>query len=140
MQSGSVYIRNVTFSPSGTIGIQTTGGMLTLEDDTIDSCKGGGLLLNGAAFNIKNTTITNNGPSSDLTWGGVKVQALPVSGSATFSLVTIEQNDPSGISCAPGAGITGTGVYAAQNTTGQISSTCNVTSCAQLGTTCGSQQ
>jgi hypothetical protein len=140
MQSGTVYIRAVTFSSLSSIGISASGGTLNLANVTVASCGGGGILLNNAAFDIENSTIKNNGPSSDLTWGGIKVQSLPASGPANFNLVTITGNNPSGMSCATGAAPMGTGVLASQNASGQISGTCNITACMPASASCGSQQ
>jgi hypothetical protein len=41
---------------------------------------GGGILLNGAAFDIKNTTVTGNGPATfggATAWGGILVKTFP---------------------------------------------------------------
>ncbi len=62
MQSGTVSVRAVKFSPSASIGIKSTGGSLTLTGVTVDSCMGGGILLSGVTFDIERTTVTNNGP------------------------------------------------------------------------------
>ena len=65
---------------SGAVGISavpSTGGAVTLrlERVTIDSCKAGGILLDGAAFDIRNTTVTNNGPGEDgAAWGGIRIK------------------------------------------------------------------
>ena len=65
MSSGTAYIRDVKFSPSASVCISATGGTLDLDTVVVDSCQGGGILLDGAAFNITNTTVTNNGPGQD---------------------------------------------------------------------------
>ncbi len=109
MQSGTVNIRSVTFSSLSSMGISASGGTLDLEYVTVSGCVGGGILLNNTAFDIENTTVKNNGPSSDLTWGGIRVQSLPASGPTKFNLVTITGNNPSGMSCATGAAPMGTG-------------------------------
>jgi hypothetical protein len=140
LQNGSVYIRAVTFSSLSSIGINASGGILALDHVTVTNCGAGGILLSATAFDIENTTISNNGPSSDLTWGGIRIQSLPATGSAKFDLVSITGNDPSGMSCADGAAPTGTGVFASQNTSGQISNTCAITACMPASPTCGSQQ
>lgn len=139
MSSGSAYIRDVTFSPSSSIGISAKGGTLGLDGVTVDSCMGGGILLDGAAFDIENTTVTNNGPSNDLSWGGIRVQSIPPSGSALLHLVTIENNKAAGLSCASGAIVQGNGVFASGNSAGQIASTCGVTACSSMNQTCGAQ-
>ena len=35
-----------------------------LEYVTVDSCMGGGILLNNTAFDIENTTVKSNGPGA----------------------------------------------------------------------------
>ena len=78
-------------------------GSLTLRLDrvTVDSCRGGGVLLDGAAFDIRNTTITNNGPgqAGATAWGGILVNALPATGPAKLSRVTAMDNKQVGIAC-----------------------------------------
>jgi hypothetical protein len=68
--SGEIYLRNLTIqgtaSPKTGIGINaapTSGSAVTLHMDTcaVTNNPGGGILLNGAAFDIKNTTVTGNG-------------------------------------------------------------------------------
>jgi hypothetical protein len=138
---GTLTLQNVTIAGSATsgVGISTTAGTLNLSGVTIDSCAGGGILLGGAAFDIENTTVTNNGPSSDLSWGGIRVQSMPASGSALLHLVTIENNKAAGLSCASGATVQGDGVFASGNSAGQIASTCGVTACTPMSATCGAQ-
>jgi hypothetical protein len=140
LQSGSVYIRGITFSPSASIGISATGGMLHLDTVTVDSCKGGGIFLNGAAFEIDNTTVTTNGPGQQgaTPWGGILVNMLPASGPAKLNRVTIENNKQIGLTCV--GAITGLDVFASGNSGGvQISSTCGVSGCPDAGATCGAQ-
>ena len=141
MQSGSVYIRGIMFSPSASIGISATGGMLHLDTVTVDSCKGGGIFLNGAAFEIDNTTVTNNGPGQQgatTFWGGILVNMLPSSGPAKLNHVTIENNKQIGLTCIDA--ITGMDVFASGNDGGvQISGTCGISACPDAGATCGAQ-
>jgi hypothetical protein len=102
---------------------------------------GGGILLNGAAFEIKNVSINGNGPGQTTggnPWGGIRVDALPASGSTTLNLVTINSNNQIGLSCA--GGITGTGVLATGSVGGiDVSNVCSVTACSSASTTCGVQ-
>ncbi|HVZ88948.1 MAG TPA: hypothetical protein VHG72_18410 [Polyangia bacterium] len=142
MDSGTAYFRNLGFgpSPTGTVCIQATGGTLSLNNVVVDSCQGGGVYLNGAAFDIENTTVTNNGPgtSGSTSWGGILVSALPASGPSVLNLDTIQANKQVGVACA--RAITGTEVYAAQNTGGvDISPTCNFQPCSLMSSTCGAQ-
>jgi hypothetical protein len=138
MSSGLVYIRAVKFSPSASQGISATGGTLQLDTVVVDSCQGGGILLNGAAFDISNTTVTNNGPGQQGTtfWGGIFVNAPPATGPAQLNLVTIQGNNQIGLDCS--TGIQGSGVFATGNTGGvDVSPSCNITTCASPGAGCG---
>jgi hypothetical protein len=139
-QSGGVYIRSVRFSPSASIGIKATGGFLTLERVTVDSCMGGGILLDGASFHLENTTVTNNGPGQQGTssWGGILVNTLPTTGPAFLDFVTIKDNKQVGLACINK--IVGTNVFASGNSGGiDIQALCNVTACPVAGTDCGAQ-
>jgi hypothetical protein len=162
MQGGDAYIRGVEFASSGSTcisesggtlsldattvdtckkgGISATGGTLTLNGVTVSGCMGGGILLDGAAFDIENTTIENNGPGQEGTtsWGGILVNALPSSGAAKLNLVTIENNMSVGLGCI--GSLTGTGVFASGNSGGvDIQPTCMVTGCSPTSATCGAQ-
>jgi hypothetical protein len=144
--SGTVYLRNITIQGATSTGIGINaappgGSTVTLY---LSGCKvtnnaGGGILLNGAAFDIENTTVTGNGPGNFgglTTWGGVLVNTPPTGGPAILNLVTVQSNNPVGISCS--GTITGTGVLATGNLSTQITPSCGFTSCA-AGTGCGAQ-
>jgi hypothetical protein len=138
MDSGIAYIRDLKFSPSATVCVSATGGTLNLKNVVVDSCQGGGIFLDGAAFDIEDTAVTNNGPGTmgTTTWGGVLVASLPSTGPSVLNLDTVEMNKQVGITCAQP--ITGTGVYAAQNTGNvDINSNCGFSSCSALSSTCG---
>jgi hypothetical protein len=146
--SGEIYLRNLTvqgtISPATGMGIgaqPSPGNAVTLHLDTcaIINNPGGGILLNGAAFDIKNTTISGNGPNGSFSWGGIFVQSLPTSGQTTLNLVSITANPASGLSCA--GAIQGTGVLATGNTSVQIATGCAITTgaCAVASSTCGAQ-
>ncbi len=148
INSGKAYVRAVKFSPSASLGIRaissnTTSSFTTLRLDTVtvDSCQQGGIFLDGAAFDIRNSTVTNNGPGSvgSAFWGGVYIKSLPaVVGSPTsLSLLTVQMNKQVGVDCAAGP-ITGTGVFAAQNAGGvDVAPACGFSSCAALTPSCG---
>jgi hypothetical protein len=107
---------------------------------------GGGILLNGAAFDIKNTTVTGNGPGtspvSGAAYGGIRIDTLPASGPTALNLLTIQNNKQVGLSC-PGSGAGAgpiTAVLASGNAGGDIGPTCGFTSCgSDGGATCGAQ-
>jgi hypothetical protein len=133
-----LYSRDLIVRSSEQEGIIVrSGATLRLDHVTVDSNRRGGILLDGAAFDIRNSTITNNGPSADLTWGGVRVQTLPASGTTQLHLVTIQNNKAPGLSCV--ALIQGDGVFASGNSTGNIADTCGIVPCSPAGPTCGAQ-
>lgn len=148
LNAGKVYIRGIKFSASAAVGIRatsqnTTSDFTTLRLDTVvvDSCQQGGILLDGVAFDIRNCTLTNNGPGSNggALWGGIYVKSLPaVVGSPTsLGLLTVEMNKQVGIDCAVGP-ISGTGIFASQNAGGvDIAPTCGISSCPTVGPSCG---
>ena len=143
LQSGLFYVRGLKISPSASIGINAAPGAadsltLRLSGVTVDSCQRGGILLAGAAFDIRNTVVTNNGPGDMMgtAWGGIRVSNPPPGGPTRLDLVTIENNKQVGLTCT--APITGNGVFAAGNSGGvEVSPTCNVTPCMPAGPTCG---
>jgi hypothetical protein len=146
--SGEVYLRGLTVQGAATTGMGINaappgGSTVTLHMNscTVSNNPGGGILLNGAAFDIQNTTVTGNGPNTASTpWGGIYVQSLPTSGPTALSFVTIQNNPGPGLVCAPSASIQGTAVLAIGNTLTQITSACAVTSCTpDAGTACGAQ-
>jgi hypothetical protein len=138
MTGGQIYLRGLTISASAAICINATGGTLRLDGVTVDTCKKGGIFIDGSAFDIRNTTITNNGPGTlnTTSWGGVLVNSLPASGPDKLTLVTIQDNKQVGLTCS--AAIQGTGVLASGNAGGvDINPTCGVTACTPASATCG---
>jgi hypothetical protein len=143
LQSGLFYIRDLKVSASLLVGIKATPGAsdsltLRLERVTVDSCQKGGILLAGAAFDIGNTIITNNGPGQEGTtsWGGVLISVLPVSGPSRLGRVTIQNNKQVGLACV--SAIMGNGVLASGNLGGvEIQTSCAVDNCTPAGPTCG---
>ena len=132
LQGGKVYIRGVKFAPSGSIGIKSTGGAITLDGVTVDSCMGGGIFLSGTTFDIENTTVTNNGPGAQGTSGGVNLSTAGTG--SKLNLVTIQNNKQIGITCD--APIAATGVLVTSNTGGDVATSCKFTSCS-TGVGCG---
>jgi hypothetical protein len=137
MDSGTVYFRGLKLSSSLAVCIQATGGTLDLDTVVVDSCAGGGIYLDGAAFDIENTTVTNNGPGmvGATSWGGVLISVLPTSGTTLLKLDTIQGNKGPGVACI--GQISGTGIYATGNSTSDVGMSCGVTTCSPIGPTCG---
>jgi hypothetical protein len=138
ISSGNAYVRGLKVTGSSSTGVVADNGAeLQMDGCVVESNSKGGILIDGAAFDIKNTTVTSNGPSADLTWGGIRIQNLLGLGTAQLELLTIQTNNPSGVSCA--ASVAGTGVRAVGNISGDISPTCGFSSCGVASTTCGAQ-
>jgi len=149
---GDLTLRGITVrgnanSATGTgVGIRAvaaSGSALVLRMDTcaVTDHAGGGILLNGAAFAIRNTTISRNGPNPNV-WGGISVENVPVAGPATLSLVTLSDNKRAGLACTATLPTTstGSGVLATNNTGGvDISAMCGIASCSAAGPGCGAQ-
>jgi hypothetical protein len=130
---------------AGGLGIDAeTGTTLTMNSCTVTGNGSGGILLNGANFDIEDTTVTNNGPGTDstgTTWGGVRVISEPVAGPKVLKLVTVQGNGNTGVSCAAGASVSATGVLATGNGGGVdvTSATCGFSSCGTASSSCGAQ-
>ena len=143
LAAGDLYVRSVKLSTVSSIGCQAdSGSTLRLDHVLVTGNSGGGIFLNGAAFDIENTTVSGNGPASDgpTTWGGIYVKALPTIGPTILKLLTVQNNNPVGVSCA--AAVSGTDVFVSGSTSGvDISTTtsCGFMSCGATSTTCGAQ-
>jgi len=146
---GEVYLRALTVAgnPSGVTGMgisaqAATGATVVLHMDgcTVRDNPGGGILLVGAAFDIRNSKVTGNGPGQTADgslWGGIHVESLPAAGETSLNLVTIQKNLATGLSCS--GAIQGRGILATGNTTLEIGIACAVTSCSTPSPTCGVQ-
>ncbi|HVR60770.1 MAG TPA: hypothetical protein VMU50_02675 [Polyangia bacterium] len=135
------FVRDLKIGPSSTIGVQADGGStLQLEHVVIDRAGGGGILIDGAAFSIRNTTVTNNGPGTAgaITWGGILINNPPAQGMAQLQLSTIQGNNPVGVSCS-GMVTPTTNVLVTGNTSVQITLACGFSSCSAPSSTCGTQ-
>ncbi|HXU61818.1 MAG TPA: right-handed parallel beta-helix repeat-containing protein [Polyangia bacterium] len=139
MSSGDVTIRSVSFSTVSAVGIQADGGTLRLDRVTVDHCPGGGIWLNGANFDIRNTRVSNSGPGDHdgASWGGILETGVPATGPRNISQVTVISNTGQGITCKDP--LTGGAVLAAMNQPIQISPGCTLTVCADAGAMCGAQ-
>jgi hypothetical protein len=146
VMSGTTYARDLKLFASDSIGLQADGGSTVQLNNLLVTGnvgqgadqKGGGILLNGAAFDIRNTTVSMNGPGTTgiATWGGILIASLPLTGAHSLQSVTVRNNTGAGISCA--GAITGTGVLATGNTPIDITSACGITSCGSTpGPGCG---
>ena len=141
LATGDAYVRAIKLGPSASIGCQAdSGSTLRLDHVVVTGNSAGGILLDGAAFDIENTTVTSNGPGdlTGLPWGGIRVQNIPVDGPKILKLVTVQTNNPIGVSCS--AAVSGpSGVLAIANLSTDISPTCAFLSCGAASSTCGAQ-
>lgn len=124
------------------LGIQAdTGAQLTMDHCSVTNNKRGGILVDGASFDIKNTTITGNGPGDDAgaSWGGLRLKNLPATGKKSLGFLTVMSNNQVGVSCM--ASVDATSVLVSGSSGGvDISPSCNFTSCGTAVTaTCGAQ-
>jgi hypothetical protein len=143
LAAGDLYVRNLKLSASASMGCRAvTGSTLRLEHDLATGSSSGGILLDGAAFDIENTTVTNNGSGTlgAITWGGILVNNPPAAGPAKLQLLSVQNNTGGGIACSTALTMPD-GVLASGNTTmGQdIVSTCGFSSCGTASATCGAQ-
>ncbi len=140
MSSGDVTIRSVIFKTGTGIGIEADGGTLHLDHVTVRNCAGGGIWLNGASFDIQNSTIDANGPGTYMgfNWGGILETKIPASGPKNISQVTVASNNGQGIICNDG--LTGNEVLVYANVSAiQVSTGCHLNLCSDAGMMCGPQ-
>jgi hypothetical protein len=130
LTSGSVYVKSLKLKSGFDNGLTATGGTLRLDGVTIADCPGGGILLDGAAFDIRNTVVKNNG-SNSAPVSGLDVRKLPSSGPTSFTNVTAIDNLPYNLTC--NAVIMGKGVLAP----GTAGGTCGIASCVTASPECG---
>jgi hypothetical protein len=142
IQSGATYIRDLEII-SGGIGINATVGTIRLRHVTVDGCLLGGILLDAAAFDIEDTTVTNNfaGTFNALTtWGGILINNPPAGGPTRLDLLTVQGNRGGGVTCSSPV-TDATGIFVSGNTAMgvDINPTCGFSSCSPASATCGAQ-
>jgi hypothetical protein len=139
---GDLYIRGLTIT-GGSPGLWADGGAIVrLDHVNVSNNTSGGILLDGAGFDIRNTTISNNAAASGD--AGMRIQNAPPSTTIpkSLSLSTVSGNI-NGVSCASGTAslLTSipTTVLASGNSGVDITTSCGFTSCGTASTTCGAQ-
>jgi hypothetical protein len=136
--SGDTYARDLKLSSMTTAVQANSGATLRLNHVSVVNSPGGGILLDGAAFDIRNTIVTGNGPGmyGVAIWGGILINNPPAAGPSRLQFLTVQANNQVGIACS--ATVTGTGVLASGNAGGvNIATTCGFTSCSAASATCG---
>jgi hypothetical protein len=142
LSAGSLYVRGLRVRNGSLAGVVADGGSdLQMDHCSVESNVGGGIFVDGASFDIVNTTVTGNGPGDDMgaSWGGLRLKNLLTSGDKNLRLLTVQSNNQVGVSCS--GSVSGMNVLATMNTGGvDVSPTCGFTPCtADAGTTCGAQ-
>jgi hypothetical protein len=140
VSGSSLYMRGVRVSAGDDVGINAgSASTLSLDTVVVDNCAGGGILIDGAAFDIKNTKVMNNSstPIMHGTYyvGGILIANPLAAGPSKLHLVTIQGNGAPGLQCS--TSIMGDGVFATGNSTDQISPACGITACSPAGQGCG---
>jgi hypothetical protein len=137
--SGDTYARDLKLSSMTTAVLaNSSGATLRLNHVSVVSSPGGGILIDGAGFDIRNTIVTGNGPgiSGATVWGGILINNPPTAGPSRLQLLTVQSNNPVGVACS--AIVTGSGVLASGNASGvNVATTCGFTSCGAASATCG---
>ena len=106
ISAGTVYIRSLRINGMNVMStdpaiVADGSSVLHLDRSMVDGNAKGGILINGAAYDITNTVIANNGISSTVcgAWGGVCI-ASPSSALRRFLNNTVVGNTPVGVACA----------------------------------------
>lgn len=148
MVSGDLTLRGLTITgnPLSTRGMgivvqasAARSATLHVDGCTVTKHADGGILVSGAAFDLRSSTIANNGTgqtSDGIVWSGMRIDKLPTNGSTSLNLITIVDNASTGLSCV--AGVHGQGVLARGNAI-NITTSCGFSSCIVAGPTCGAQ-
>ncbi len=139
--AGEVLLRKLAVVASATVGIHASGGAtLKLRNVLVEGNRGGGVLLEGARFELRDTVISENGPGQTgaASWGGMLVlgtKAVP----ALLENVSIRANKQVGLACA--YTVTGNLVYARNNAGGiEVQESCGITTCEPEGPGCGARR
>lgn len=147
VSGGDLYVRGLSVT-GGSPGIwATAGNILRLDHVSVSNNNAGGILLDGAGFDIKDTTVSNNGANSfGPVFGGLLIQDVPASSAIPKTLVlsTITGNQLVGVSCSAGTASIVTPspttiLVSAPSGALDVANACGFTSCAAASTTCGAQ-
>jgi hypothetical protein len=140
---GDLYVRDLGIT-AGAPGITADGGaILRLDHVSVSNNTAGGILLDGAGFDIKNTIVNNNAGNfaASAVFGGIRIQnALRTRRSLALS--TITANQIVGITCDASTALSPSPtsvLVTAPSGAGDIAA-CGFTSCGTAGPTCGAQQ
>jgi hypothetical protein len=142
---GDIYIRNLTIT-GGSPGLWGDGGAIVrLNHVSVSNNTAGGILLDGAGFDIKNATISSNAANTagSAAFGGIRIQNTPsaITVPKSLALSSVTSNQLLGVTCdASTALVPSPTSLLVSGTTGiDIASACGFTSCGTASTTCGAQ-
>jgi hypothetical protein len=138
----TLKLSNVQVSLGTGLGVQAdSGALLVMDHCTVTSNNKGGIFVDGANFDLKNTTVTGNGPGDDMgaAWGGLRLKNLSTVVKKSLQLLTVMGNNQVGVSCS--GSVDASGVLVSASSGGvDISPSCNFNSCGTAATaTCGAQ-
>jgi hypothetical protein len=139
---GDFYMRDFSIT-GGSPGLWADGGAIArLDHVSVSNNTAGGILLDGASFDIRNTTVNGNGANTagGAAFGGIRIQSPPSTPKVlTFSTVT--ENQLIGVSCDASSSLNPlpTTVLVSQPTGVPIATVCGFTTCAAASSSCGAQ-
>jgi hypothetical protein len=141
VSGGNIYIRALTVT-GGSPGITAdSGNILHLDHVSVSNNTAGGILLDGAGFDIKDATVNNNdGNLGTVVFGGMRIQNS-LSTPKSLALSTITDNKIVGVTCDASTALSPsptTVLVTAPSGAGDIA-TCGFSSCGTASTTCGAQ-
>ena len=104
VSAGTVYVRSLNVGGGmgvGSPGVVADGGELHMDRCIVDGNMHGGILIDGAAYEITNTFITRNGSSmvGCQAWGGVCIVHIAPGTLDRFVNNTVAKNGQVGIFC-----------------------------------------
>jgi hypothetical protein len=139
-QGDKLYCRDVALTAVFGVGVVADNtSTLRLDHVVVSNSAQGGISLNGAAFDISNTTVTGNGPGTEGAsfWGGIDIQFPPPAGPKRLNFITVTNNKAVGILCS--AGVMGAEALATGNSGGDVGPLCGFAPCGLASASCGAQ-
>jgi len=140
--TASLTLSNVQVTLGTGLGVQAdTGALLTMDRCTVSGNNKGGILVDTANFDIKNSTVNGNGPGDDAgaAWGGMRLKNLLTTVKKSLELVTLMNNNQVGVSCSGGVDAMKVSVTGSAGGI-EISGSCGFQSCGAPSATCGAPQ
>jgi hypothetical protein len=144
----NLYVRDVSVVGAtgvNSIGIRASGGTtLRLAGVKVLNNGGGGILIDGASFDLEDVLVKGNGQGIDgiASWSGVYFKSVPTSGTKNLSQISVIANQDRGLVCASTAmSLAAEGVYVADSlvTPDILNCPSSVTSCSPPAAgSCGS--